>query len=233
MVPHFGRNPTKLCLIFNRIVDFIYEHHHHRLQSWDQFFLQPDQLHKYAQGVHHQGAPLSNCFGFIDGTVRGIARPQENERVMYNGHKQLHSIKFQSVVIPNGLIANLHGPIEGKRHDSTMLQETGVLRDLRRIAFHNGDPLCLYGDPAYPLGVHLQAPFRNMYLGLYNHVMSEVQVAVAVSVYTRLILLVCLGTPRFPGVLLHASFSWRVYTPRFLVFTHLVLHILILNIRFF
>ena len=50
-----------------------------------------------------------------------IARPQENQRVMYNGHKRIHSIKFQSVVIPNGLIANLHGPFEGKRHDSTML----------------------------------------------------------------------------------------------------------------
>ena len=49
------------------------------------------------------------------------ARPQENQRVMYNGHKRIHSIKFQSVVIPNGLIANLHGPFEGKRHDSTML----------------------------------------------------------------------------------------------------------------
>lgn len=127
MVPRFGRNPTELSLIFNRIVDFIYKHHHHRLQSWDQFLLQPDQLHIYAQAVYQQGAPLSNCFGFIDGTVRGIARPQENQRVMYNGHKRMHSIKFQSVVIPNSLIANLHGPFEGKQHNSIMLQETGVL----------------------------------------------------------------------------------------------------------
>ena len=40
MVPRFGRNPSELCLIFNTAVDFIYEHHHHRLHSWDQFFLQ-------------------------------------------------------------------------------------------------------------------------------------------------------------------------------------------------
>ena len=86
------------------------------------------------------------------------------------------------MVLPNGLTANLHGPFEGKRHNSTMLQETGVLCDLCRIAFCNGDPLCLYGDPAYPFGVHLQAPFRNMHLtpqmGLCNHAMSEVRVAV-------------------------------------------------------
>ena len=101
---------------------------------------------------------------------------------MYNGHKRMHSLKFQSVVIPNGLIANLDGPFEGKRHDSTMLQETGILNDLMRVAFYNGDPLCLYGDPAYPLGLHLQAPFRNIHITpqmvLYNKAMSKVRVAV-------------------------------------------------------
>ena len=182
MVPRFGRNPTELCLIFNTMIDFIYDNHNHRLRSWDQFFLQPNQLYSYAEAVHRLGAPLGNCFGFIDGTVRGIARPQENQRVMYNGHKRIHSIKFQSVVIPNGLIANLHGPFEGKRHDSTMLQQTDILNELRRVAFHNGHPLCLYGDPAYPLGVHLQAPFKNIQLTpqmvLYNAAMSEVRVAV-------------------------------------------------------
>ena len=110
------------------------------------------------------------------------ARPQENQRVMYNGHKRIHSIKFQSVVIPNGLIANLHGPFEGKRHDSTMLQQTGTLNELRKVAFHNGHPFCLYGDPSYPLGVNLQAPFKNIQLTpqmvFYNATMSEVRVAV-------------------------------------------------------
>ena len=76
MVPRFGRNPTELCLIFNTMIDFIYDNHNHRLRSWDQFFLQPNQLYSYAEAVHRLGAPLGNCFGFIDGTVRGIARPQ-------------------------------------------------------------------------------------------------------------------------------------------------------------
>ena len=183
MVPRFGRNPTELCLIFNEVLDFIYTSHRHRLQNWDRNpFLQPDQLHRYADAIHQQGAPLDNCFGFVDGTVRGIARPKYNQRVMYNGYKRVHSIKFQSVVTPNGLIANLAGPFEGKRHDSTMLHESGLLTDLRRVAFYNGDPLCLYGDPAYPLGVHLQAPFRGNnitpQMALYNKAMSEVRIAV-------------------------------------------------------
>jgi len=35
----------------------------------------------------------------------------------------MHSLKFQSVVIPNGLIANVHGSFEWNHHDSAMLQE--------------------------------------------------------------------------------------------------------------
>ena len=99
---------------------------------------------------------------------------------MYNGHKRVHGIIFQSVVTPNGLIANLSGPFEGKSHDSVMLHESDLLNELRQVAFYNGQPLCLYGDPAYPLGVHLQAPYRNKLtsqITLYNKAMSEVLVS--------------------------------------------------------
>ena len=101
------------------------------------------------------------AFGFVDGTLCRIAKPQ---RVVYNGHKRVQGIKFRSVVIPNGLIVNLAGPFEGRRHDSTMLHESRMLRELQRVAWVNGHPLCLYGDPAYPLGIHLQAPFRDALL---------------------------------------------------------------------
>ena len=140
MVPCFGRNPTELCLIFNEVLDFIYTSHRHCLQNWDRNpFLQPDQLHRYTDAI-----------GFVDGTVRGIGHPKYNQRVMYNGYKRVHSIKFQSVVTPNGLIANLAGPFEGKRHDSTMLHESSLLTDLRCVAFYNGDPLCLLFHPISP-----------------------------------------------------------------------------------
>lgn len=37
----------------------------------------------------------------------------------------MHGIKFQSVVAPKGLIASLFGPVEGRRHDSGMLADSG------------------------------------------------------------------------------------------------------------
>ena len=47
-------------------------------------------------------------------------------------------------------------------HDARMLGESGLMQDLEQFAFaSDGIALCLYGDPAYPLRVHLQQPFRN------------------------------------------------------------------------
>ena len=58
-----------------------------------------------------------------------------------------------------------------------MLNESGLLGDLELNANYMGQPLCLYGDPAYPLRRHLQAPYRNRHLTLaqqdFNTAMSE------------------------------------------------------------
>lgn len=32
-------------------------------------------------------------------------------RVVYNGHKRVHALKFQSVALPNGIIRNMYGPV--------------------------------------------------------------------------------------------------------------------------
>ena len=109
----------------------------------------------YAHVIHNKGSPLNNCWGFIDGTVRPVCRPGKNQRVLYNGYKRVHAIKFQSVVAPNGMMANLYGPIEGKRHDSGMLAMSGLFPLLQiHSNAPNGNPLCVYGDPAYPLRIH-------------------------------------------------------------------------------
>ena len=43
-----------------------------------------------------------------------------------------------------------------------MLAESRLLDSLHEYAYsYTGEPMCLYGDPAYPLRVHLQAPFRE------------------------------------------------------------------------
>ena len=43
--------------------------------------------------------------------MRAISRPGKDQRLVYNGHKRVHALKFQSVSLPNGIIANLFGPV--------------------------------------------------------------------------------------------------------------------------
>ena len=67
-------------------------------------------LQENADVIHAKGAPLNNCFGFIDGIVRPISHPGQHQRIAYNGLKRVHSLKFQSGALPNGLIGNMYGP---------------------------------------------------------------------------------------------------------------------------
>ena len=47
-----------------------------------------------------------------------------------------------------------------RRHDSSMLPESGLLRDLERHGFSTTrESMAVYGDPAYPRRVHLQFPY--------------------------------------------------------------------------
>ena len=68
-------------------------------------------LQIYAQVISQRGSPLQNCFGFVDETVRPIAKPDNNQRIVYNTHKRLHAFKFQSLALPNGIIGYLYGPV--------------------------------------------------------------------------------------------------------------------------
>ena len=114
LIYRFGRPVPVLCMITNKVIDYIYDTHHRKITNWNNGILNPVSLQMYADAISAKGAALDNCFGFIDGTVRAISKPGERQRVMYNGHKRIHGIKFQSVTLPNGLIANMYGPV-GKK----------------------------------------------------------------------------------------------------------------------
>lgn len=113
LIYRFGKPPPVLSMIHNEVVYFIYNEHGHLVTSWwnQHSILSARNLQKYADAIHAKGAALENCFGFVDGTVRPICRPKKWQRSVYNGHKRVHAIKFQSISLPNGLIGHLYGPV--------------------------------------------------------------------------------------------------------------------------
>ena len=78
---------------------------------------------------------------------------------------------FQSVVCPNGLIANLYGPIAGHHHDAFMLHESNLIP---RVEGKFRAP--------HIFSLHLLAPYRGAVLTpaqeLFNKRMSKVRESV-------------------------------------------------------
>ena len=122
--------------------------------------------------------------GWLDGTVRPICKPKHEQRAVYIGRKEAYALKIQSVVTANGMIANLYGPVEGRRHDSRMLAMSGLLDQIEQHSFSpDGQALCIYGNPAYPHRLHLQHPFARRAALAHDQVafhksMSQVRIAV-------------------------------------------------------
>ena len=183
MIPRFGRSKPELGLIVHTVLRCICTQFEHFLSSFQQEWLAADTLTEYAVAVYGKCHALDNCWGFIDGTVRPICRPGENQRVVYNGHKRVHALKCQSVVAANGLITNLYGPVEGRSHDAGILRGSELLQNLEQYC-NKADriPLCIYGDPAYPVRPHLQAPYKHNNLSDaekdFNKAMSSARVLV-------------------------------------------------------
>ena len=57
-------------MIASEMTSCVYDMHQEKLNSFQQRWLAPAEREKFAQAIHNVGAPLTNCWGFVDGTVR-------------------------------------------------------------------------------------------------------------------------------------------------------------------
>ena len=74
LLPRFGRSVPELSMMSILIQNHVYANHSNVLHDFNQPCLSPAALQEYSTSVHEKGAPLHNCFGFIDGKVRPLCR---------------------------------------------------------------------------------------------------------------------------------------------------------------
>ena len=60
--------------------------------------------------------------GVFFSIFRPICSPKNQQRVLHDGRKRFHSLKFQSVTTPSGMIANLRGPVA----ENTLISNRGT-----------------------------------------------------------------------------------------------------------
>ena len=87
LIPRFGRSVLELSEITSEVSSYTFVNYEYTLQSLNQPWLQPDCLQSFADAISGRGSALSNCWGFVDGTVRPIARPGDTRECYTMGIK--------------------------------------------------------------------------------------------------------------------------------------------------
>lgn len=178
----FGMFAPALNEIFYEALEFMFENYGHLVTAFNTEFIQLN-AGRYAAAIESAGAPLNNCVGFIDVTNLYIARPKGTmQRATYNGHKRRNCLKMQAISLPDGLIYHLFGPVDGRRHDITVLRRSNLEEHVQQSLLVDEKQYCLYGDPAYVLREYMQVGFSGAHLTpqqrAFNKDMSKVRIAV-------------------------------------------------------
>lgn len=178
----FGWEATRFSRVCCAVAIFIYKRWKHLL-VFDSERLTPAKLEEFCASLSDKGCPVKTCWAFIDGKLQKIARPSQNQRIVYNGWKRIHALKFHSLITPDGIHSNVWGPVEGRIVDRDLCKESGLAEILARYAFDESSrPLQIYGDPAYGLSAHLLSPFQGLNVtpeqARFNATMSKCREAV-------------------------------------------------------
>lgn len=129
----FGHSRGWCSSVFTDVTLHLYNRWHQALR-WNTGFLTLQRLQSYATAIEILGG--GDCYwGYIDGTIVQIGRPEVHQRLWYSGYKHLHCFKYQCIVTPDGLIASAAGPYVGKRADAWMLRESELSVRLREVFF--------------------------------------------------------------------------------------------------
>lgn len=179
----FGWERTRFSRIVNLTATFLQQRWGHLL-FFDPNRLTREKLAEFARVNRDFGCPLDVVVGFIDGTLQEVARPVANQRLIYNGWKRMHCLKYHAVVTPDGIIIHLHGPVEGRRHDQTVFKESRLqdILDKHFLCPDGKTKLYLYGDSGYSLGEHILCPYKGVSLTpeekKWNYMMSRARESV-------------------------------------------------------
>ncbi|EJD36683.1 hypothetical protein AURDEDRAFT_73974 [Auricularia subglabra TFB-10046 SS5] len=178
----FGWERSRVSRMATTTARLIYERWHHLLEG-DTRRLTPTKLLHFSHVLRIKGCPLAGCWSFGDGRRKKHLRPVRNQRLVYNGWVRGHCLAWLALITPDGIIVFLFGPVEGRRHDQTVLNESGLLAWLDQHSHGpNGEHLVIYCDAGYAMTNRLIVPYTGAQLTAdqrrFNYEMSRVREAV-------------------------------------------------------
>lgn len=170
----FGRSASSLSRIFHYMLQFITENYNHLFAFNVHRFRH--RLSFWSQVVRAQ-CPNAYMYValFLDGTMRPMCRPgpcmsdlpvgisrSDVQRAQYDGRKKRHGFKYHTVIAPNGLCVHGYGPVDGRRHDTTIVRESGLWDSHFDLTGVDGIDYMIYADSAYAVTRNMLTPYRNV-----------------------------------------------------------------------
>jgi len=151
--------------IFYQVLDHVYSYKHciNDINRWSR------HMPAFRETLKRNGCPFDTCIGFIDGTLVAMNRPRGGyspvtmdgiQRSVYSGHKKRHGLKYQCVILPNGIIGDFYGPVLGRRTDGFMLAQSNLLNRMHTLQI-GGVQYVVYGDPAYALSRYIVRAYKG------------------------------------------------------------------------
>ncbi|KAL8276754.1 hypothetical protein RQP46_010863 [Phenoliferia psychrophenolica] len=145
----FGRDVSQCSRIINLLIDYMFFTWARGLMKWNPALMTPERCELFAAAARMKGSVLDNICCLIDGTIRGIARPIDEQRQWFNGHKRKHAAKYQLVSSLDGLLVHLF-PSVGRRGDMGILDSSGIIDIWREhLLGDNGRQMACFGDLGY------------------------------------------------------------------------------------
>ena len=175
----FGRSITHLSVVFADTVKYLAARYEKMLR-WHPM-LTSQRLQPYARAIDALGG--GDCiWGFVHGAFKGFCQPGEQQRVFNSGYTKQRGYKYQAVVCPDGLVAALSGPYEGRANDLYMVKDSKIEEDCEVLMGQN-PPYYLYGDCAYKQLAYIFGPFQSgkslsIEKQLFNEQLSTVRISV-------------------------------------------------------
>jgi hypothetical protein len=110
----------------------------------------------FVAAVGRQAEYSASVWGFVDGTHKYISMPSTlpyRKRKQLFGRKNVPTLNYQVIIVPNGLAFHVFGPVSGHHHDSYVFLKSLVGINCEHLNTDLG--YNLYGDRGYARGVGL------------------------------------------------------------------------------
>ena len=119
--------------------------------QWRQFHPPADQPNgfKYALFIDNTIVAFSRPGGNIEEGQAAPRVPLEIQQAWWTGWKKLHGLKYQTIVLANGMDFQVYGPISCRNNDLTSLDRSNIEKDFMELQQTDAIKLKIFGDSAY------------------------------------------------------------------------------------